>query len=66
MNAIPTPEERSRRTAVALMKMALALLDSAQEGLPACHLQHAIDALTGHKAMLPGDELDLALVAQHL
>jgi len=48
------------------MKMALALLDSAQEGLPACHLQHAIDALTGHKAMLPGDELDLALVAQHL
>ena len=37
--------ERNRRTAVVLMRMALALLDRAEETLAAAHLQGALDAL---------------------
>lgn len=36
---------RSRRVALDLMRMALALLDRAEEGFAAARLQHAIDTV---------------------
>ena len=39
--------------AVALMRQALRLLDDAEAGTAACHLQHAIDAALGEPLPVP-------------
>lgn len=54
-----TPE---MRTAVSLMRMALALLDRIEAVHAAAHLQWAIDVATDQPAMKPGDELDPELL----
>ncbi|MFV3500939.1 hypothetical protein ACNJGB_21185, partial [Mycobacterium tuberculosis] len=50
----------SAETALSLTRMALALLDKAGDGptIAGCHLQAAIDAMTGARPMHEGDELD--------
>ena len=47
-------------TALSLMRMALALLDNAGDGLAiaGCHLQSAIDAMTGAPRPHKSGELD--------
>lgn len=59
-------ENHNSKTALALMRMALPLLDKAGEGLAACHLQSAIDVATRQAPMRPGEELDPALIERHL
>ena len=63
-----TEETTSFKTAISLMRMALALLDKTGEGASgtACYLQAAIDAATGAQPMQDGDELDPKLVARLL
>ena len=48
---------RSVQVAIGLMRMALALLDKAEERIGAEHLQHAIDTILKHRPMKPGAEL---------
>ena len=48
-------DRRSREVAAALMRMALALLDRADEGLAAARLQHALDTLEQRRAGRPTD-----------
>lgn len=50
----------STETALSLTRMALALLDKAGDGptIAGCHLQAAIDAMTGATPMQEGDEMD--------
>lgn len=50
-----------RDTALALMKMALALLDAAERYVPAIHLQAAIDAAEGNGPMREGEILPIEL-----
>lgn len=57
-------QSKGLATAISLMKMALALLDDAQEDTAAIHLQHAIDVATREPAMLPGDEISPELEAR--
>lgn len=53
-------EGAGQKTALSLTRMALALLDRSGDSpsIAACHLQAAIDAMTGEKPMQEGDELD--------
>lgn len=53
-----TEESRELKTAVSLMRMALALLDKGGESVAAARLQHAISSATREPAIRPGDELD--------
>ena len=50
-------EDRSVRVAVGLMRMALALLDKADQITAAAQLQHAIDSVFGNRPLRPGEEL---------
>ncbi|MBO9379597.1 hypothetical protein GG804_22760 [Sphingomonas histidinilytica] len=51
-------EQRSLKTAVSLMRMALPLLDNARKGSAAARLQHAIDTALGLEPMCRGDLLE--------
>ena len=53
-------------TAIALMKMALALLDCDQDRTVAPLLQHAIDIAENAPRLAPGDELPPALIDRYL
>ncbi|GGE97793.1 hypothetical protein GCM10011404_33640 [Sphingomonas prati] len=53
-------------TAVALMRMALALLDEAGELSAATHLQHAIDVATDQQPMQQGEEIPPELIERFL
>jgi hypothetical protein len=53
-------------TALALMKMALALLDKAGAIYPACHLQAAINGMENAGPMIEGDAIDTDLEARIL
>lgn len=59
-------DPRSIDTAVSLMRMALALLDRAGEGVAALHLQHAIDVATGQQPLQEGDVIDEELIERLL
>lgn len=48
--------------AVALMQMALAILDAEDEADAGCYLQHAIDIVTRQPCLQPGDEIDPDLI----
>lgn len=50
------------KTAVSLMRMALAQLDRSGALHPAAHLQWAIDVATDQPAMKPADKLDPELL----
>lgn len=53
-------DRRPREVAAALMRMALALLDRADEGLAAARLQHALDTLEQRRPGSPTDaELEI-------
>ena len=54
------------KVAVSLMRIALALLDRAQEGVAAVHLQHALDLATNQPPMKLGDEIDDELIERIL
>jgi hypothetical protein len=60
-----TEQSNELKTAISLMRMALALLDRTGEQHAGCYLQHAISVAEGEEPLREGQEIDPALIELH-